>query len=59
MLIEEIDEYDRKRAQLDGTNDSVKIKDYKKTSMNKSVTTFLQFLKPMEREWKGRITNEW
>ena len=54
LLIDEIDEYDRKREQLDGANDSVKIKDYKKTSMNKSVSIFLQFVKPMEQEWREK-----
>lgn len=51
LLIEEIDKYDAKRKELEA-NDNVKVKDYRKTSLNQSVSIFLQFLKPMEQEWK-------
>lgn len=52
LLIQEIDKYDGKLEALDAMTDTVKVKDYKKTSLNKSVAVFMQFLKPMEQEWR-------
>lgn len=52
LLIEEIDKYDAKRKELEADSNSVKVKDFRKTSLNQSVSIFLQFLKPMEQEWK-------
>ncbi|XP_076233759.1 DNA primase small subunit-like [Calliopsis andreniformis] len=59
-LIEEINEYDVKDKAEQETYDlnTKKIKDYKKTSLNKSFRVFREFIWNMELERKGQKIKE-
>ncbi|XP_033335796.2 DNA primase small subunit isoform X1 [Megalopta genalis] len=59
-LIEEINEFDAKDKAEQETNDLTKtrIKDYKKTSLNKSMRLFHEFLWNLENERKGQKIRE-
>ncbi|XP_017769086.1 PREDICTED: DNA primase small subunit [Nicrophorus vespilloides] len=56
LLVDEINKYDqitKEEEMADGVNSS-KIKDYKKTSLLKSITVFEDFLRNIERELKQK-----
>ncbi|CAK9801352.1 DNA primase small subunit [Anthophora plagiata] len=59
-LIEEINEFDLKDKAVQETHDSNtrRIKDYKKTSLNKSLHIFQEFLWNLENERKGQKIKE-
>lgn len=59
-LIEEVNNYDKeleeqleKEGDMEGTVRS-RIKDYKKTSLNKSMMVFEEFVRSLEQNWKGK-----
>ena len=51
MLLEEIATYDKKNI-LNDDDVSKKVKEYKKTSLNKCTKLFQEFIAGMERDWK-------
>lgn len=55
VLIDEINEYDKKQKEIinDANLSSNRLKDYKKTSLLKSVNIFEEFLRSLENTWKG------
>jgi DNA primase small subunit len=55
VLIDEINEYDKKQKEIinDANLSSNRLKDYKKTSLLKSVNIFEEFLRNLENTWKG------
>lgn len=55
VLIDEINEYDKKQKEIinDANLNSNRLKDYKKTSLLKSVNIFEEFLRNLESTWKG------
>lgn len=58
-LIEEINEFDAKEKTEEANNlDTTKIKDYKKTSLKKSLHIFHEFLWGLKEERKARRTKE-
>lgn len=55
LLIEEINAFDAKEDSIQESNNSKrKIKDYKKTGLNKSVYVFQEFLRNLEDSSKGQ-----
>ncbi|XP_046586302.1 DNA primase small subunit isoform X2 [Neodiprion lecontei] len=54
LLIEEINAFDAKEDSIQESNTRRKIKDYKKTSLNKSVHVFQEFLRNLEDASKGQ-----
>lgn len=60
VLIDEVNEYEKKQKQIinDANVSTNRLKDYKKTSLLKSVNIFEEFLRNLEHSWKGnRIRN--
>lgn len=60
VLIDEINEYEKKQKEIinDANVSTNRLKDYKKTSLLKSVNIFEEFLRNLEYSWKGnRIKN--
>jgi len=60
VLIDEINEYDKKQKEIinDANLSSNRLKDYKKTSLLKSVNIFEEFLRSLENTWKGSIIKQ-
>lgn len=54
-LIDEIQNFDEKQETIAQDGVKARVKDYKKTSLNKSVTVFLEFLRKLEDTWKGKL----
>ncbi len=57
QLIHEIGQFDEEQTQGgdDGQVSSVRrVKDYKKTSLNKGVVIFEEFVRKLEDTWKGK-----
>lgn len=55
QIIEEVKQYDDKQGELMKEEDKIsRVKDYKKTSMIKSVTAFNEFVRNLETTWKGK-----
>lgn len=54
LLIEEINAFDAKEDSIQESNVKIKIKDYKKTSLNKAVHIFQEFLRNLEDSSKGQ-----
>ncbi|RZF41962.1 hypothetical protein LSTR_LSTR012339 [Laodelphax striatellus] len=54
-LINEIQEYDEKQDSVLNSEARQKMKDYKKTSMNKNITVFSEFLRKLEDTWRGKM----
>lgn len=62
MLVDEINAYDQKTKEQeqslmetdDSTVNKIKIKDYKKTSLLKAVSTFEEFLRSLEKSTKEK-----
>jgi len=54
-LIDEVNEYEKKQKEIinDVNLSSNRLKDYKKTSLLKSVNIFEEFLRNLENSWKG------
>lgn len=54
-MIDEINAYEKKQKEIvnDANVSNVRLKDYKKTSMLKSVNIFEEFLRNLESSWKG------
>ncbi|XP_069689250.1 DNA primase small subunit isoform X1 [Periplaneta americana] len=52
-LIEEVSEFDAKTKEI-STDETKRVKDYKKTSMLKGVVIFEEFLRKLEQTWKGK-----
>lgn len=60
VLIDEVNEYEKKQKEIinDANMSTNRLKDYKKTSLLKSVNIFEEFLRNLEHSWKGnRIRN--
>lgn len=55
VLIDEINAYEKKQKEIinDANLSSNRLKDYKKTSLLKSVNVFEEFLRNLENSWKG------
>lgn len=55
VLIDEINAYEKKQKEIinDANLSSNRLKDYKKTSLMKSVNVFEEFLRNLENSWKG------
>jgi len=55
VLIDEVNEYEKKQKEIinDANLSSNRLKDYKKTSLLKSVNIFEEFLRNLENSWKG------
>ncbi|PSN51875.1 DNA primase small subunit [Blattella germanica] len=53
-LIQEINEYDAKSKEIDSDDVKSRMKDYKKTSMLKSIVVFEEFVRNLESTWKGK-----
>lgn len=55
LLIDEINEYEKKQKLImsDANLSGNRLKDYKKTSLLKSVNIFEEFLRNLENTWKG------
>ncbi|XP_075221184.1 DNA primase small subunit [Lycorma delicatula] len=54
-LIEEIQKFDEKQESVVTDGIKSRVKDYKKTSLHKSVIIFLEFLRKLEETWKGKL----
>ncbi|XP_063226163.1 DNA primase small subunit isoform X2 [Bacillus rossius redtenbacheri] len=56
QLVEEVNEYDSKAIEEAGNAEAnvKRVKDYKKTSMNKGIMVFEEFLRKLENSWKGK-----
>lgn len=59
QIVEEVKRYDDKQGELMLEEDKLsRVKDYKKTSMIKSVTVFNEFVRNLETTWKGKKIEE-
>lgn len=54
-MIDEVNEYEKKQKEIinDANRSINRLKDYKKTSLLKSVNIFEEFLRNLETSWKG------